>query len=67
MIKKIPSFIDLHVHFRDPGFNQKETILTGLKSAYFGGFGGHILADSGQFAQCRTQTPYAITRKLLNI
>lgn len=39
MIKKIPSFIDLHVHFRDPGFNQKETILTGLKSAYFGGFG----------------------------
>lgn len=59
MIKKIPSFIDLHVHFRDPGFNQKETILTGLKSAYFGGFGA--------FVQCRTQTPYAITRKLLNI
>lgn len=39
MIKKLPSFIDMHVHFRDPGFIEKETILTGLKSAYFGGFG----------------------------
>lgn len=36
---KITSLIDMHVHFRDPGFTQKETIETGLKAAIKGGFG----------------------------
>lgn len=26
----LPSFVDLHCHFRDPGFTQKEDIETGL-------------------------------------
>lgn len=30
--------IDLHVHFREPGFTDKETILTGSKAAARGGF-----------------------------
>ncbi len=33
-----PSFTDLHVHFREPGFEAKETILTGSKSAVKGGY-----------------------------
>ena len=33
-----PGFIDLHVHFREPGFEYKETIETGAKSAAAGGF-----------------------------
>ena len=33
-----PGFIDLHVHFREPGFEYKETIETGSKSAAKGGF-----------------------------
>src|SRR3989338_8332739 len=33
-----PGFIDLHVHFREPGFEQKETIVTGAKAALRGGF-----------------------------
>ncbi|MBI1871236.1 MAG: dihydroorotase [Chlamydiae bacterium] len=33
-----PGFIDLHVHFREPGFEHKETILTGMRSAAMGGF-----------------------------
>lgn len=33
-----PGFIDLHVHLRTPGFEQKETIETGSKSAAAGGF-----------------------------
>ncbi len=33
-----PGFIDCHVHFRDPGFEHKETIATGLESAAAGGF-----------------------------
>ena len=31
-------FIDLHVHFREPGFEFKETIQTGSLSAFYGGF-----------------------------
>ena len=33
-----PGFIDLHVHFREPGFEYKETIATGVASAVAGGF-----------------------------
>lgn len=39
-ITKIPSLIDMHVHFREPGYTYKETIETGIKSAIAGGFGG---------------------------
>jgi len=31
-------FIDIHVHFREPGFEFKETIETGSLSAFYGGF-----------------------------
>lgn len=34
----VPGFIDLHVHFREPGFEYKETIKTGSQSAVAGGF-----------------------------
>lgn len=33
-----PGFIDVHVHFRDPGFPEKETLETGAQSALRGGF-----------------------------
>jgi dihydroorotase len=33
-----PGFIDLHVHLREPGFEYKETIETGARSAVAGGF-----------------------------
>lgn len=33
-----PGFIDVHVHFRDPGFTYKEDISTGSLSAARGGF-----------------------------
>ncbi len=33
-----PGFCDVHVHFREPGFSYKETILTGSLSAAKGGF-----------------------------
>lgn len=32
-----PGLVDVHVHFRDPGFTHKEDILTGAKSAARGG------------------------------
>lgn len=34
----MPGLIDLHVHFRDPGFEYKETLKTGAEAAAKGGF-----------------------------
>jgi dihydroorotase len=34
----VPGFIDLHVHLREPGYEYKETVLTGVASAVAGGF-----------------------------
>ncbi len=33
-----PGLIDLHVHLREPGYEHKETIATGTRSAVMGGF-----------------------------
>ena len=35
-----PGFIDMHVHFREPGHEHKETIQTGSMAATHGGFTG---------------------------
>ena len=34
----LPGLVDMHVHFRDPGFEYKETIETGTRAAVHGGF-----------------------------
>ncbi len=34
----VPGFVDLHVHFREPGFEYKETIESGTAAAAAGGF-----------------------------
>jgi dihydroorotase len=33
-----PGFIDMHVHLREPGFPEKETVATGTEAAVRGGF-----------------------------
>jgi dihydroorotase len=38
-----PGWMDLHAHLREPGFPQKETLLSGTTSAAVGGF-THVLA-----------------------
>jgi dihydroorotase len=35
-----PGFLDMHVHLREPGFEHKETILSGCTAAAAGGFTG---------------------------
>lgn len=34
----VPAFRDQHVHFRDPGYLEKETLLTGARAAAAGGY-----------------------------
>ena len=38
-----PGFVDVHVHLRDPGFPEKETLETGSQAAIAGGF-THLVA-----------------------
>lgn len=35
----LPSMIDVHVHLREPGFEYKEDVESGLRAAAWGGFG----------------------------
>ena len=39
----LPAFVDMHVHFREPGHEYKEDIASGLAAAAAGGF-GHVCA-----------------------
>lgn len=39
----VPGLVDVHVHFRDPGFTYKEDIYTGARSAARGGFTSVVL------------------------
>jgi dihydroorotase len=39
----MPSFIDMHVHFRYPGQTEKEDLASGLNAAVAGGFGTVVL------------------------
>lgn len=34
----MPSFVDMHVHLRDPGFPDKETLESGIRAAVNGGY-----------------------------
>lgn len=34
----VPGFVDVHVHLREPGFEWKETIMTGAQAAVLGGY-----------------------------
>ena len=38
-----PGLVDPHVHFRDPGFTEKEDIISGAEAAKKGGFTGVIM------------------------
>jgi len=37
-LKAAPGLVDIHVHFRDPGYEYKENLETGLRAAAAGGF-----------------------------
>ncbi|MDR0904228.1 MAG: dihydroorotase [Ruminococcus sp.] len=41
-LQKIPALFDLHVHFRDPGFTEKEDIFSGAAAMKAGGYSGVV-------------------------
>ena len=46
-----PSFVDLHVHLREPGREESETIESGSRAAALGGFGAVIAMPNTEPAQ----------------
>jgi len=60
-----PSFIDAHVHLRDPGFEYKEDIASGLKAAVHGGFGAVMcMANTSPVNDNASITSYIINAAL---
>ena len=51
-----PGLVDVHVHFRDPGFTHKEDILTGAKAAAKGGVTTVVLMANTKPAVDEEQT-----------
>jgi len=51
-----PGFVDVHVHFRDPGFTYKEDIESGAKAAAKGGFTTVVLMANTKPVVDNTET-----------
>ena len=58
-----PGLVDIHVHFRDPGFTHKEDILSGAQCAAAGGVTSVILMANTKPTVDNTETLLYITEK----
>lgn len=58
-----PGLVDVHVHFRDPGFTHKEDIETGAKAALRGGFTSVVLMANTNPVVDNTETLTYILEK----
>jgi len=58
-----PGLVDVHVHFRDPGFPEKEDIFTGAKAAARGGFTTVVMmANTKPPIDCKETLEYVIKK-----
>jgi dihydroorotase len=59
----VPGLIDPHVHLRDPGFPEKETITSGLRAAAAGGFTSvAAMANTSPVNDSASTTSYMLAR-----
>lgn len=58
-----PGLVDVHVHFRDPGFTYKEDIYTGAKAAAKGGFTTVVLMANTKPAVDNSETLQYVIEK----
>jgi len=55
----VPGFLDMHVHFREPGYEGAETIKSGINSAMAGGFTGVcVMPNTNPACDNRGQVDY---------
>ena len=58
-----PGLVDVHVHFRDPGFTEKEDIFTGAKAAARGGYTSVVLmANTSPVVDNRETLQYVLEK-----
>ena len=58
-----PGWIDMHVHLREPGYEYKETVLTGAKAAVAGGFAAvACMANTSPVNDSGAVTHYIVER-----
>lgn len=55
-ITTVPGLVDGHVHFRDPGFTEKEDIVTGAAAAAAGGFTSVVMMANTDPSVDNTET-----------
>jgi dihydroorotase len=59
----IPGLIDMHVHLREPGYEYKETIETGCRSAIAGGFTSVCcMPNTKPVNDCKAVTEFILTK-----
>ncbi|MFI3257941.1 MAG: dihydroorotase, partial [Spirochaetales bacterium] len=63
----MPSFIELHAHFRDPGLTHKEDIQSGSQAAVAGGYGSVVLMANTSPPVSDIQTVRQNAQKARNI
>lgn len=65
----LPSFIDMHCHFRDPGYTYKEDLLTGSLAALRGGYTAvNLMANTNPVCSDMDIVDYVIEKsKKLNL
>ena len=59
----MPAFVDLHAHFRDPGFPEKETLESGSLAAAAGGFGTVVCMANTNPVIDRLETAVSIKQR----
>ncbi len=59
----LPSFVDMHCHFREPGFEYKEDLLTGSLAALKGGFTAvNLMANTNPVCSSMEIVDYVLER-----
>lgn len=59
----MPSFVDLHVHFREPGFTKKEDIESGSRAAVKGGYTMvNLMANTNPVCSSMDTVDYVLER-----
>lgn len=59
----MPSFVDLHTHFRDPGFTHKEDMLSGSQAAVRGGYTAvNLMANTNPVCSTKETIDYVLNK-----
>lgn len=59
----MPSFVDLHSHFREPGYEYKETLETGSKAAVKGGYTYvNLMGNTNPIASSMKEVDYVLDK-----